>query len=343
MPPASWTPTTSRPAPRSPAPPRTSCAAPTPSRASSRCRRRPSASSPPGASRCRSCPVMARRGARLRTRRARRRGHRAVARAAATHLAGPVDGRADLAGAVRRLPRGAGRGRPAAKFFPLLMTAAGTVQPARVLVLGAGVAGLQAIATAKRLGAIVSAYDVRPAWPTRSARWAPPSSTSASTPSRASGGYAREMAEDRAERQRELLAPYVADSDVAHHHRRGPGPCRAAAGHPRDGREHEARLGGGRPGRRDRGQRRGLAARRGGRASAGRSSGAAAMCRRSCRCTPRGCTPRNVANLLLLMIKDGVLAPDLEDEIVDGCAVTHAGAIRHEPTRSAVEGEGAPA
>ena len=52
---------------------------------------------------------------------------------------------------------------------------------------------------------------------------------------------------------------------------------------------------------------------------------------------------RNVANLLLLMVKDGVLAPDFDDEIVAGCAVTHAGAIRHEPTRSAVEGEGAPA
>ena len=49
------------------------------------------------------------------------------------------------------------------RFFPLFMTAAGTVPPARVLVLGAGVAGLQAIATAKRLGAVVEAYDVRPA------------------------------------------------------------------------------------------------------------------------------------------------------------------------------------
>src|SRR5438046_9880419 len=49
------------------------------------------------------------------------------------------------------------------KFFPMMMTAAGTVAPARVLVMGAGVAGLQAIATARRLGAVVSAYDVRPA------------------------------------------------------------------------------------------------------------------------------------------------------------------------------------
>jgi NAD(P) transhydrogenase subunit alpha len=49
------------------------------------------------------------------------------------------------------------------RFFPLLMTAAGTITPARVLVLGAGVAGLQAIATAKRLGAVVEAFDIRPA------------------------------------------------------------------------------------------------------------------------------------------------------------------------------------
>ena len=58
------------------------------------------------------------------------------------------------------------------RFFPLNMTAAGTVQPAEVVVLGAGVAGLQAIATSKRLGAVVKAYDVRPAAPRRSGRWA---------------------------------------------------------------------------------------------------------------------------------------------------------------------------
>ena len=77
--------------------------------------------------------------------------------------------------AAERLPR----------FFPLFMTAAGTVPPARVLVLGAGVAGLQAIATARRLGAQVEAYDVRAAAAERSAAWAPGSSSSTCPASRA--------------------------------------------------------------------------------------------------------------------------------------------------------------
>ena len=78
-------------------------------------------------------------------------------------LAGTVDGRAQLAGHGRRISGAivaAGRLR---QFFPLSMTAAGTVPPAQVLVLGAGVAGLQAIATCKRLGAVVKGYDVRAA------------------------------------------------------------------------------------------------------------------------------------------------------------------------------------
>ena len=62
------------------------------------------------------------------------------------------------------------------RFMPMLMTAAGTVKPARVLILGVGVAGLQAIATAKRLGAVVEAFDVRPATRSRWNRWAPSSS-----------------------------------------------------------------------------------------------------------------------------------------------------------------------
>jgi NAD(P) transhydrogenase subunit alpha len=102
------------------------------------------------------------------------------------------------------------------KFFPLLTTAAGTIRPAKVLVLGAGVAGLQAIATARRLGAVVSAYDVRAAaaeqvesvggrfvkleLDTRGAE--------------GQGGYAAALDEERQRRQVELLVPVVGDSDV---------------------------------------------------------------------------------------------------------------------------------
>jgi len=100
------------------------------------------------------------------------------------------------------------------KFFPLFMTAAGTIQPARVLVLGAGVAGLQAIATAKRLGAIVSAYDVRPASADEVKSMGATFITLELDALDGAGGYAREMSEDRAQRQRDLLLPYVAACDV---------------------------------------------------------------------------------------------------------------------------------
>ena len=100
------------------------------------------------------------------------------------------------------------------RFFPLLMTAAGTVTPANVVVLGAGVAGLQAIATAKRLGAVVSAYDVRPASADEVKSMGAKFITLELEALEGSGGYAREMTEDRAAKQRELLTPYISAADV---------------------------------------------------------------------------------------------------------------------------------
>ena len=100
------------------------------------------------------------------------------------------------------------------KFFPLFMTAAGTIPPAKVLVLGAGVAGLQAIATAKRLGAKVSAYDVRPSSADEVKSMGGTFITLDLDAIEGSGGYAREMSEDRAQRQRELLTPYITESDA---------------------------------------------------------------------------------------------------------------------------------
>ena len=100
------------------------------------------------------------------------------------------------------------------KFFPLLMTAAGTVTPAKVVVLGAGVAGLQAIATAKRLGAVVSAYDVRPASADEVKSMGAKFITLELEALEGAGGYAREMTEERANKQRELLTPYIAAADV---------------------------------------------------------------------------------------------------------------------------------
>ena len=106
--------------------------------------------------------------------------------------------------AAQRLPR----------FFPLFMTAAGTVAPAKVLVLGAGVAGLQAIATARRLGAVVQAYDVRAASADEVRSMGAAFIELDLEALEGAGGYAREMTQDRAARQRELLTPYIADSDA---------------------------------------------------------------------------------------------------------------------------------
>lgn len=102
------------------------------------------------------------------------------------------------------------------KMFPLLMTAAGTISPARVLVIGAGVAGLQAIATAKRLGAAVQAYDIRPAVKEQveslGAKFVELPLEASGT--EATSGYAREMDEGFYKRQRELMTRIVAESDV---------------------------------------------------------------------------------------------------------------------------------
>lgn len=94
------------------------------------------------------------------------------------------------------------------------MTAAGTIPPARVVVLGAGVAGLQAIATARRLGAVVSAYDVRASSADEVRSMGATFIDLDLDALEGSGGYAREMSEDRAARQRELLAPHIAGADA---------------------------------------------------------------------------------------------------------------------------------
>ena len=100
------------------------------------------------------------------------------------------------------------------QFFPLSMTAAGTVPPAQVVVLGAGVAGLQAIATCRRLGAVVKGYDVRAA-AAEEIRSVGAQAIELPLPTlEGAGGYAREMTEDRAQRQRELLASYIAVADA---------------------------------------------------------------------------------------------------------------------------------
>ena len=102
------------------------------------------------------------------------------------------------------------------KFFPLLTTAAGTVKPANVLILGAGVAGLQAIATARRLGARVSAYDIRDAVreEIESLGATFVELTLDIAGAQDEGGYAKALAEEKQKRQVELLVPHIGKSDV---------------------------------------------------------------------------------------------------------------------------------
>ncbi len=102
------------------------------------------------------------------------------------------------------------------RLFPMMITAAGTITPARVFVVGAGVAGLQAIATARRLGAVVQAYDVRPAVKEQvESLGAKFVETGLETQgAEGAGGYARAMGEEFYKRQREVMARVVAESDV---------------------------------------------------------------------------------------------------------------------------------
>ena len=136
------------------------------------------------------------------------------------------------------------------KIFPMLTTAAGTITPARVLVIGAGVAGLQAIATARRLGAVVSAYDLRPASKEQvqslGARFVelPLEAKDAQDAS----GYAKAQDEEFYRRQRELLGKVIAESDVVITAAVVPGKKSPCAGDRRNGQRHGAGFGDCRPG-----------------------------------------------------------------------------------------------
>jgi NAD(P) transhydrogenase subunit alpha len=100
------------------------------------------------------------------------------------------------------------------KFLPMLMTAAGTVAPAKVLVIGAGVAGLQAIATARRLGAVVAGFDVRPAVKEQVESLGASFLELGVVGEETEAGYARELTEDEQRRQQEELEARIADFDV---------------------------------------------------------------------------------------------------------------------------------
>src|SRR5215211_4213058 len=191
------------------------------------------------------------------------------------------------------------------KFFPMLTTAAGSIVPAKVLIVGAGVAGLQAIATARRLGAVVEAYDTRPVVKEQveslGAKFVdiPVDTSDAQT----AGGYAKEVSAETLRKQQEVLADHAAETGgnveltkagetVEHNGVKIMGQVNLPSTMP----VHASQM-----------------------------------------------YAKNIQNLLDLLIKNGKLDPDFEDEIVKGTVITRGGDIVHEMTRQRVAELASPA
>jgi len=224
------------------------------------------------------------------------------------------------------------------KFFPMLTTAAGTIRPSKVLIIGAGVAGLQAIATARRLGAMVEGYDVRAAVKEQveslGAKF-----VDIEIKAEGEGGYARELTEEEKQQQQDILAKHVAASDVIV-------TTAAIPGRPAP-RILSAEM---------------VAAMRGGSVVVD----LAAETGGNCELTSAGETvlhegvkihgpvnvpsmlgnhaselyAKNLLNFLDLLIKDGEIAIDLEDEIINESLITHEGQIHHAGIREQLTGAG---
>ncbi len=224
----------------------------------------------------------------------------------------------------------------ASVFFPMLTTAAGTIRPAKVLIIGAGVAGLQAIATAKRLGAMVEGYDVRAATKEQvlslGAKF-----IDMEIKAEGEGGYARELTAEEKQKQQDILAKHIAASNIVI-------TTAAIPGRPSPKIISRAMV-------------------------EGMSIGSVIIDLASegggnCELTQPGekiehqgvviygplnvasQTPmhasemyaKNLYNLLELMIKDGQLKLNWEDEVIAGSTLTHNGEIKHTPTRTLIEG-----
>jgi NAD(P) transhydrogenase subunit alpha len=222
------------------------------------------------------------------------------------------------------------------KFFPMLTTAAGTIRPAQVLIIGAGVAGLQSIATAKRLGAVVKGYDVRSATKEQiESLGAKFVETGVSADGE--GGYARELTDEEKQQQQAALDKEIALSDVVI-------STAAIPGRPAPKIISAAAVANMKPGA----VIVDLAAETGG----------------NCELTKAGETvvvngvkivgpvnlpsalgrnasemyARNLLNFITPAIEEGELKIDWEDEVFASSALTHDGEIKHQPTREAIEG-----
>jgi NAD(P) transhydrogenase subunit alpha len=212
------------------------------------------------------------------------------------------------------------------KFFPMLTTAAGTIPPAKVLVLGAGVAGLQAIATARRLGAVVSAFDVRPVVKEQVESLGATFLELDVEGAEGVGGYAVALAEDQHEREQQLIAHHAAESDAVI-------TTALIPGRPAPELVTEEAVRGMRPGS----VIVDLAAEAGGNCAMTKpgetivSDGVTIVGLTDLAATmpvhASQMYSRNVQAFLALIVKDGALALDFEDEIVRDTCVAHGGKV----------------
>jgi NAD(P) transhydrogenase subunit alpha len=221
------------------------------------------------------------------------------------------------------------------KFFPMLTTAAGTIRPATVLVIGAGVAGLQAIATAKRLGAVVEAYDVRSA--TREQiKSLGAKFVDTGVVAEGEGGYARELTAQEKAKQQEVLDGRIAAADCVITTAGVPGRpapriiSRAAVGRMKPGAVIVDLLAEG--GGNCELTKAGETVEHGGVRIIGPVNLPATVAHHASEMYAK-----NLLNILKPALEAGALKIDWNDEVFASSCVTHEGAIRHEPTRKTVE------
>ena len=224
------------------------------------------------------------------------------------------------------------------KFFPMLVTAAGTIAPSKALVLGAGVAGLQAIATARRLGAVVQAFDVRPAVKEQvESLGAKFLEIETVAEAETAGGYAKELSEEQSRRNREVIHGAAVRADVVITTALIPGkpaPLLIGGETVRDMKPGSVIVD--------------LAAEAGGNCALTKAGeevtvhGVRILGPVNLPSTmPHDASrmySKNITTFLDLLLEEGNLKLDFEDEITSATCITHEGTIRHEGTRSVIEG-----
>jgi H+-translocating NAD(P) transhydrogenase subunit alpha len=223
------------------------------------------------------------------------------------------------------------------KFLPMLTTAAGTIRPGSVLVIGAGVAGLQAIATAKRLGAIVEAYDVRSATKDQ-VKSLGAKFVDTGVSAEGAGGYARELTDEEKAKQKEILDARIAAADAVISTASVPG--RAAPRIISKATVERMKAGS---------VIIDIAAEQGGNCELTRAG--ETVIHNGVKIVGPVNLPaqlpyhasemyaRNLFNLIKPALNNGVFAIDWKDEVFAGSVLTHEGQIKHEATRKAVEGQ----